>query len=252
MGLASPGGVHSHERQLAAMVALAAQGGVKRILVHAFLDGRDTPPRSAAASLAAMEAACAAHPGARIASIVGRYYAMDRDQRWDRQQQAYDLLVDGRAPFTAPTALAGLDAAYARGENDEFVKATAILDAAGHAAVIADGDVLVCMNFRADRARQLTRTLTDPAFDGFARSRVPALRRLRVPHVLRRGVRAPAGGLRAADDPQQPGRIPGVARTRATADRRNGEIRARHRISSTAASKASTRGSDTVRRHCKN
>ncbi len=175
MGLLSPGGVHSHERQLAAMVALAAKGGVNRILVHAFLDGSDTPPRSAAASLAAMDAACAAHPGARIASIVGRYYAMDRDQRWDRQQQAYELLVDGRAPFTAPTALAGLDAAYARGENDEFVKATAILDAAGHVAVVADGDVMVCMNFRADRARQLTRTLTDPGFDGFARSRVPAL-----------------------------------------------------------------------------
>jgi len=175
LGLVSPGGVHSHERQLAALVALAAKGGVKRILVHAFLDGRDTPPRSAAASLAGMEATCAKHPGARIASIIGRYYAMDRDQRWDRQQQAYDLLVDGRASFTAPTALAGLDAGYARGENDEFVKATAILDAAGHTASIADGDVLVCMNFRADRARQLTRTLTDPAFNGFVRSRVPVL-----------------------------------------------------------------------------
>ncbi|MEO6564956.1 MAG: 2,3-bisphosphoglycerate-independent phosphoglycerate mutase, partial [Casimicrobiaceae bacterium] len=139
------------------------------------LDGRDTPPRSAAPSLAAMDAACAAHPGARLASIVGRYYAMDRDQRWDRQKEAYDLLVDGRAPFTAPTAQAGLDAAYARGENDEFVKATAILDSAGDPASVTDGDVLVCMNFRADRARQLTRTLTDPGFDGFARSRVPAL-----------------------------------------------------------------------------
>ena len=175
MGLLSPGGVHSHERQLAAMVALAAKTGVTRVLVHAFLDGRDTPPRSAAASLAFMEAACAAQPGARIASIVGRYYAMDRDQRWDRQQQAYDLVVDGRAPFTATTAAAGLDAAYARGENDEFVKATAVVDAQGRAATMADGDVVVFMNFRADRARQFTRALTDPAFAGFPRARVPAL-----------------------------------------------------------------------------
>jgi len=175
MGLLSPGGVHSHERQLAAMVALAAKAGVTRVLVHAFLDGRDTPPRSAAASLAFMEAACAAHRGARIASIVGRYFAMDRDQRWDRQQQAYNLVVDGRAPFAAATAAAGLEAAYARGENDEFVKATAILDGDGNAATMADGDVVVCMNFRADRARQLTRALTDPAFAGFPRPRVPAL-----------------------------------------------------------------------------
>ena len=175
MGLLSPGGVHSHERHLAALVALAAGAGVARIIVHAFLDGRDTPPRSAAASLALMDAACAAHPGARVASIIGRYYAMDRDQRWDRMQQAYDLLVDGRAPYTAATATAGLEAAYARGENDEFVKATAILDASGHTSTIADGDIVVFMNFRADRARQITRALTDPGFSGFTRSRVPAL-----------------------------------------------------------------------------
>ncbi len=98
-GLLSPGGVHSHERQIAAMVELAAAGGAPRIHVHAFLDGRDTPPQSAAASLAMLEAVCARHPGARIASIVGRYYAMDRDQRWERLAEAYDLLVDGRAPL---------------------------------------------------------------------------------------------------------------------------------------------------------
>ena len=99
LGLLSPGGVHSHERQIAAMVALAAAGGVPRIHVHAFLDGRDTPPRSAAASLAFMEDVCARHPGAGIASVVGRYYAMDRDQRWERVAPAYELIVDGRAPF---------------------------------------------------------------------------------------------------------------------------------------------------------
>ncbi len=175
LGLLSPGGVHSHERQIAALVGMASAAGVTRILVHAFLDGRDTPPRSAAASLAFMDGVCAKTAGARIASIVGRYYAMDRDQRWDRVAAAYELLVDGRAPFTAATALAGLDAAYARGENDEFVKATVIPDRDGRAATMADGDVVVFMNFRADRARQMTRAITDPAFAAFPRTRVPKL-----------------------------------------------------------------------------
>jgi 2,3-bisphosphoglycerate-independent phosphoglycerate mutase len=175
LGLTSPGGVHSHERQIAALVAMAAAAGVNRILVHAFLDGRDTPPRSAAATLAYMEGVCAQCRGARIASIVGRYYAMDRDQRWDRVAAAYDLLVDGRAPYTAVTAQAGLDAAYTRGENDEFVKPTVIPDHDGRCATVADGDVVVFMNFRADRARQMTRALTDPAFDAFPRARVPKL-----------------------------------------------------------------------------
>ena len=175
LGLLSPGGVHSHERQIAALVAMAAAAGVARILVHAFLDGRDTPPRSAAASLSFMDGICAQFPGARIASIVGRYFAMDRDQRWGRVAKAYDLLVDGRAQFTAISAQAGLDAAYARGENDEFVAATASLDDAGRPATMADGDVVVFMNFRADRARQMTRALTDPAFAAFPRARVPKL-----------------------------------------------------------------------------
>ena len=175
LGLVSPGGVHSHERQIAALIEMAATAGVTRVLVHAFLDGRDTPPRSAAASLAFIDSVCVRTGNARIASIVGRYYAMDRDQRWDRVAQAYDLLVDGSAQFTATSARAGLDAAYMRGENDEFVGATAILDPDGHAATMADGDVVVFMNFRADRARQMTRALTDPAFAAFPRTRVPRL-----------------------------------------------------------------------------
>jgi 2,3-bisphosphoglycerate-independent phosphoglycerate mutase len=175
LGLLSPGGVHSHERQLAAMVELAAARGVETIFVHAFLDGRDTPPKSAAPSLDYMSEVCARYPGARVASIVGRYYAMDRDQRWERVAPAYELLVDGRAPFHARSAQAALEAAYARGESDEFVKATAILDAGGAAARMSDGDVVVFMNFRADRARQMTRALTDPKFSGFARPRVPKL-----------------------------------------------------------------------------
>jgi 2,3-bisphosphoglycerate-independent phosphoglycerate mutase len=175
LGLVSPGGVHSHERQVAAMIDMAASGGALRVHVHAFLDGRDTPPKSAAASLAFIDRVCARHRGARIASIVGRYYAMDRDQRWDRVNAAYDLVVDGRAPYTASSAADALDAAYARGETDEFVKATAITGAGPGS--MADGDVVVFMNFRADRAREITRALTDPGFDGFARTRVPRLAR---------------------------------------------------------------------------
>ena len=176
LGLVSPGGVHSHERHIAAMIGLAASRGVASIAVHAFLDGRDTPPKSAAASLDFVAATCGATGGAaRIASICGRYYAMDRDERWDRVAAAYALVVDGRAPFAASSARDALDAAYARGETDEFVKATAILDANGDATRVTDRDAVVFMNFRADRARQLTRALTDPAFDGFERQRIPRL-----------------------------------------------------------------------------
>lgn len=171
LGLLSPGGVHSHERQIAAMVAMAADGGAAQVAVHAFLDGRDTPPRSAGASLAYMSSICGSHPNCRIADIVGRYYAMDRDQRWERVAAAYELIVDAVAPYTAPDAASALAAAYARGENDEFVKPTKI----GAGARIEDGDVVVFMNFRADRARQMTRALTDAAFSGFVRKRLPSL-----------------------------------------------------------------------------
>ena len=173
LGLLSPGGVHSHERQIAAMVEMAAKGGAPRIAVHAFLDGRDTLPKAAAASIDAMEEVCAAHPQARIASICGRYYAMDRDRRWDRVATAYALVVDGDAPHQAPTARDALAAAYARGETDEFVSPTAVIGRDGGPVRMDDGDAVVFMNFRADRARELTRALTDPAFDGFARRRVP-------------------------------------------------------------------------------
>jgi len=177
LGLLSPGGVHSHERQLAAMVEMAADAGVAHVAVHAFLDGRDTPPKSAMASLDRMNSVCARHANARIASLCGRYYAMDRDRRWERIAPAYELVVDGRAPFTAASAQAGLDAAYARGETDEFVQATAIVAPGGAPTRMRDGDVVVFMNFRADRARQLTRALTERDFDGFPRPRVPKLAR---------------------------------------------------------------------------
>ncbi|RPJ48661.1 MAG: 2,3-bisphosphoglycerate-independent phosphoglycerate mutase [Betaproteobacteria bacterium] len=175
LGLLSPGGVHSHESQIHALLDLAAQNGAQQVYVHAFLDGRDTPPESAAASLTALQEKCAVLGQTRIASICGRYYAMDRDQRWERLQTAYDLIVDGIAQFSAPDGLAGLQAAYARGETDEFVKATAIVAADRPAVRINDGDAVVFMNFRSDRARQLTAALTDPGFSGFARKRTPRL-----------------------------------------------------------------------------
>jgi 2,3-bisphosphoglycerate-independent phosphoglycerate mutase len=171
LGLLSPGGVHSHESQIHAMLDLAAKNGATKVYVHAFLDGRDTPPQSAEASLAALQDKCRALGQTQIASICGRYFAMDRDQRWERMQAAYELITDGTAPYTAPDALSGLKAAYARGETDEFVKATVI----GQPVRINDGDAVVFMNFRSDRARQLTSALTDPAFSGFARKRVPQL-----------------------------------------------------------------------------
>ena len=175
LGLVSPGGVHSHEAQIAAMLEMAVKGGVKDVCVHAFLDGRDTPPRSAEASLVLLQKKCDQLKGGRIATVIGRYYAMDRDQRWERVQEAYDLLTAGKSQFQAANAVDALRDAYARGENDEFVKATAIVPAGGAPAQMNEGDVVVFMNFRADRARQMTRALTDPAFSGFTRARTPKL-----------------------------------------------------------------------------
>jgi len=175
LGLLSPGGVHSHESQIHAMLEMAARGGVKDIRVHAFLDGRDTPPKSAEASLVALQKKCDQLGAGAIASICGRYYAMDRDQRWERVEAAYRLITDGEAEFRAGNAVDGLRAAYARGETDEFVKPTAIVAGGAAAARMGDGDAVVFMNFRADRARQMTAALSDPAFGGFARPRTPAL-----------------------------------------------------------------------------
>jgi 2,3-bisphosphoglycerate-independent phosphoglycerate mutase len=170
-GLLSPGGVHSHEQQIFAMLDLAAREKVGRIAVHAFLDGRDTPPQSARASLEKLQAKCAALGNARIATIGGRYYAMDRDKRWERVKLAYAAITDADAPFTAANAVDALAAAYARGETDEFVKPTVV----GAGAKVADGDAIVYMNFRADRARQLTQAFVDPRFAGFERPRRIAL-----------------------------------------------------------------------------
>jgi len=171
-GLLSPGGVHSHEQQILAMLELAHRQGVQQVAVHAFLDGRDTPPRSARASLERLQQACARLGNARVATVSGRYYAMDRDQRWDRVKLAWDAIVEAGAAHRAADPVAALEAAYARGENDEFVLPT-VIDAA---RPMADGDAVVFMNFRADRARQLSAAFVAPGFDGF-QARRPALSR---------------------------------------------------------------------------
>ncbi|MFL6622681.1 MAG: 2,3-bisphosphoglycerate-independent phosphoglycerate mutase [Sulfurifustaceae bacterium] len=175
LGLLSPGGVHSHEGQIHAMVELAARRGAKRLYVHAFLDGRDTPPKSARASIDAMEKKFQALGVGRVASICGRYYAMDRDKRWDRVRRAYDLLTLGAGEYNAPNAMAALEAAYQRGETDEFVKPTAVTLPGEPAVRVEDGDCVVFMNFRADRARQLTSAFTEAEFQGFERQVQPKL-----------------------------------------------------------------------------
>jgi 2,3-bisphosphoglycerate-independent phosphoglycerate mutase len=163
VGLLSNGGVHSHESHLHALLKLAAQRNFPRLFIHVFLDGRDTPPKSAQRSLKILEETY----HAKIVSLIGRYYAMDRDKRWDRTQKAYELLVEGKANYIAATASEGLEAAYKRGETDEFVQATVI----GHPCCIEDKDSVIFFNFRSDRARQLSRALSLKGFSEFKRNK---------------------------------------------------------------------------------
>ncbi len=174
-GLLSPGGVHSHENHILAAAELAVSQGATQVYVHAFLDGRDTPPRSAEASLKRVDDKFAELGHGRIASIVGRYYAMDRDNRWDRVQAAYDMLTLGKADYQTDSAVAGLQAAYSRDEDDEFVKPTLIVPRDETPVHIKDGDAILFMNFRADRAREITRAFTEDSFTGFTRVATPKL-----------------------------------------------------------------------------
>jgi 2,3-bisphosphoglycerate-independent phosphoglycerate mutase len=175
LGLLSDGGVHSHENHIHAMLDLALHGGLSEVYVHAFLDGRDTPPKSAEAYLRCLQDKMDGLRGGRIASIVGRYFAMDRDKRWDRVKIAFDLLTLGRAEYQARSAALGLEMAYARGETDEFVKPTAIVADGSEPVRMRDGDAIVFMNFRSDRAREITKAFIEPDFQGFARDFVPKL-----------------------------------------------------------------------------
>lgn len=162
LGLLSPGGVHSHQGQIAAVAKILDGMGIP-VRIHAFLDGRDTPPKSALEYLAQFERDIAGTKDTRIATIGGRYYGMDRDKRWDRVSLAYDSLVDAAGPRAA-TAREVIEAAYLDNKTDEFVLPTALGDYAG----MQDGDGLMMANFRADRARQILTALLDPSFEGFA------------------------------------------------------------------------------------
>lgn len=173
VGLLSDGGVHSHQDHIFAMIEMAAKVGLKAVYVHAFLDGRDTPPVSAAPYIAQLENTIKRCGVGKIASLNGRFYGMDRDKRWERIAPAYQLFTEGVSDYIYPTAQAALEAAYDRGEQDEFVKPTAIR-AEGDAPVgMNDGDALVFMHFRSDRARQMNTALLAKAFDGFTRNKQP-------------------------------------------------------------------------------
>ena len=171
MGLLSPGGVHSHEDHIFAALKLAAHRGAKKVYLHAFLDGRDTPPQSAEASLEKADAVFAELGCGKTATIIGRYFAMDRDKRWDRVTKAYDLITQGKGEAKADSAVAGLKASYEAGKNDEFVPPTVI----GDSVSVEDGDAIIFMNFRANRARQLTQVFVDKSFDGFELAVKPEL-----------------------------------------------------------------------------
>lgn len=175
LGLLSPGGVHSHEEHIEAMINMAAKRGAKEIYVHAFLDGRDTPPRSAENSLLKIDQQLKSLNLGRIATIIGRYYAMDRDNRWDRVEKAYNLLTLSETEYSYSDPVEALNSAYARDENDEFVAATVIKSENDKAANISDGDSVIFMNFRADRAREITRCFTDADFNNFQRKQKPKL-----------------------------------------------------------------------------
>jgi 2,3-bisphosphoglycerate-independent phosphoglycerate mutase len=177
MGLLSDGGIHSHEDHIAAMIELAQRLGCRKILLHALLDGRDTPPRCAEVSLRRFTELFAAKGCGAIASVAGRFYGMDRDKRWDRVEKAFNAICHGQAEQRAATAVDALNAAYARDENDEFVAPTLICPNGRAPARMQDGDAVVFMNFRADRARELTLAFTDPAFKGFDRGALPKLSR---------------------------------------------------------------------------
>jgi 2,3-bisphosphoglycerate-independent phosphoglycerate mutase len=170
VGLVGQGGVHAHDRHVIALAELARREGVPAFRLHALLDGRDTPPRSALGFITALERALtAAHPDARIASVGGRYYAMDRDKRWDRTEAGYDAIVHGVGEH-APSAEAAIERSCAVDVSDEFVRPTVIDRTGEHEGPLVDAEPVVHANFRADRARQLTHALADPTFDDFDRA----------------------------------------------------------------------------------
>ena len=169
MGLLSDGGVHSHLDHLFALLKMAKERGLEKVYIHAFLDGRDVSPTSGADFVVRTVEACRAIGVGKIATVMGRYYAMDRDKRWDRVEQAYDAMVYGESAHFNPVPVAAVKDSYTAGVTDEFVEPV-VCDTEG---TISDNDSVIFFNFRPDRAREITRTLVDPAFDGFTRQYFP-------------------------------------------------------------------------------
>ncbi len=175
LGLLSHGGVHSHEDHVFALMELATRCNVKTLYLHAFLDGRDTPPKCAVESIHKAQLKMKELGMGRFASLIGRHYAMDRNKRWDRTKLAYDLISQGKADYRSVEPFIAVDMAYARDESDEFISPTTITKPGEPPIIVQDGDVIVFANYRADRARQLARAFTKPTFKAFERERIPKL-----------------------------------------------------------------------------
>ncbi len=176
MGLVSDGGIHSYNTHIYALIEMAKRSGITRLALHAFTDGRDTPPQSGLGYVRELQAQLDSIGVGQIATVIGRYYVMDRDKRWERTQAAYRALVEGVAERTAPSAAAAVEDAYGRGETDEFIMPYIITDPAGAPrATIKGGDTIIGFNFRGDRMRQIYSALMDETFNGFVRQKLPDL-----------------------------------------------------------------------------
>ncbi|MCC6944799.1 MAG: phosphoglycerate mutase (2,3-diphosphoglycerate-independent), partial [Thermomicrobiales bacterium] len=173
LGLIGDGGVHAYQEHLYALLKLASQHGLERVYIHAFMDGRDTPPQSGIGFMRDLVRFTEQQRCGRVATISGRYYAMDRDRRWDRTQKAYNAIVAGAGQH-ASDPIEAIQSSYDAGVTDEFIVPVVLEDAPGRPiSKLDDGDALIFFNFRSDRARQLTEALTKPDFSGFARSKWP-------------------------------------------------------------------------------
>ncbi|MCK5642378.1 MAG: 2,3-bisphosphoglycerate-independent phosphoglycerate mutase, partial [Gammaproteobacteria bacterium] len=173
IGLLSDGGVHSHQTHLHALIDMAKQRGVRNVAVHAILDGRDTPPENGLSYLGLLKEHLTTTGLGKVATVMGRFYAMDRDNRWDRVQRAFDAMTDGIGE-TASDYLTAVEESYQHKITDEFIEPIVVVDGNGSPlGKIEDGDVIIFFNFRADRTRQLTRALMDAEFDGFERKKNP-------------------------------------------------------------------------------
>ncbi|GAB4538535.1 MAG: 2,3-bisphosphoglycerate-independent phosphoglycerate mutase [Thermodesulfovibrionia bacterium] len=174
LGLVSDGGVHSHIGHLYALIEMAVASGVKRVFIHAFMDGRDTPPTSGIDYIKSLESFIRDKPNVRIATVSGRYWAMDRDKRWDRIEKAYRAIVHGEGRIVG-SAIEAIEEGYQRNETDEFITPSVIYNGSEPVGMIRDGDSVIFFNFRADRARELTRALNDKDFPYFMRDGLPDL-----------------------------------------------------------------------------